>query len=123
MQILLQFPQLLVELINFRIQNIDYAYPSDKTLRPEAALPIILNIDDLDIIDRFEIESGGSRYLSTPDLLLYNDTKNVIVDSTSLIADVPNDAVLDVEQIAPIFGIESEPHRIIAINNSNGVGD
>ena len=107
---------------NFRIQNIDYAYPSDRTLRPEATLPIILNVDDLDIIDRFEIESGGSRYLSAPDLLLYNDTKNVIIDSTSLIADVPNDAVSGIEQIAPIFGIESEPHRVIAINNSNGVG-
>ena len=122
MQILLQFSPTIGRVKNFRIQNIDYAYPSDKTLRPEATLPIILNIDDLDIIDRFEIESGGSRYLSAPDLLLYNDTKNVIVDSTSLIADVPNDAVSGIEQIAPIFGIESEPHRVIAINNSNGVG-
>ena len=107
---------------NFRIQNIDYAYPSDKTLRPEATLPIILNVDDLDIIDRFEIESGGSRYLSAPDLILYNDTKNAIIDSTSLIAETPNDAVSSIQQIAPIFGIESEPHRVIAINNSNGVG-
>ena len=47
---------------------------------------------------------------------------NEVVDSTSLIAEVPNDAVSGVQQIAPIFGLESEPHRVIAINNSNGVG-
>ena len=110
------------KLNKFRIDNIGYAYPSDKTLRPEAALPTRLNIDNLDTISRFNIISGGLKYITPPNLLLWNDTSNFIVDDSSLLPIIPNTTILDVEQIAPIRGLESEPHRIVAINNSNGVG-
>ena len=110
------------KLNKFRIDNIGYAYPSDKTLRPEAALPSRLNIDNLDTISEFNIISGGLKYITPPNLLLWNDTSNFVVDDSSLLPVVPNTSIADIEQIAPIRGMESEPHRIVAINNSNGVG-
>ena len=110
------------KLNKFRIDNIGYAYPSDKTLRPEAALPTRLNIDNLDTISKLNIISGGSKYVTKPNLLLWNDTSNFVVDDSSLVAIAPNTTISDIEQIAPIRGMESEPHRIVAINNSNGVG-
>ena len=110
------------KLTKFRIDNIGYAYPSDKTLRPEAALPSRLNIDNLDTISKFNIISGGLKYITPPNLLLWNDTSNFVVDDSSLLPVVPNTSIADIEQIAPIRGMESEPHRIVAINNSNGVG-
>ena len=110
------------KLNKFRIDNIGYAYPSDKTLRPEAALPSKLSIDNLDTISRFNIISGGLKYITAPNLLLWNDTNNFVVDDSSLLAVVPNTSISEIEQIAPIRGMESEPHRIVAINNSNGVG-
>ena len=105
-----------------RFKDFGYDYPSDKTLRPEAIVPPVISIDNLDTITDVSIQFGGARYLSDPDLILWNDTKKQIVDSTTFIAHAPNGAIAEVEQLAPIFGLESEPHKIIAINNSNGVG-
>ncbi len=110
------------KLNKFRIDNIGYAYPSDKTLRPEAALPTRLNIDNLDTISKLNIISGGSKYVTPPNLLLWNETGNFVVDDSSLLPVAPNTTISDIEQIAPIRGMESEPHRIVAVNNSNGVG-
>ena len=105
-----------------RFRNFGYDYPSDKTLRPEAIVPPIVSVDNLDTIQENVIEFGGAKYLTDPNLILWNDTSNKVVDTTSLIAKAPNGAISEVVQIAPLFGLESEPHRIVAINNSNGVG-
>jgi len=107
---------------NIRIKDIGYNYSSDKTLRPEAFVSPIVEVDNLDVIDRIEVISGGTQYLNPPDLLLWNETSKTVVDSSTLIASAPNGSVSEVEQIAPIFGLDSEPHKIISINNSNGVG-
>jgi len=105
-----------------KFSNIGYDYPSDKTLRPEADIASTFNIDNLDTITGFSIVNPGDKYISDPDLLLWNDTSNKIVDSSSLKTDASNGSISTIEQIAPIFGLESEPHRVIAINNSNGIG-
>ena len=110
------------KLNKFRIDNIGYAYPSDKTLRPEAALPAKLNIDNLDTVTGFDIISGGLKYITAPNLLLWNDTSNFVADDSSLLPVLPNTSISEIKQIAPILGLESEPHRIVAVNNSNGVG-
>ena len=105
-----------------RIKDIGYEYPSDKTLRPEAFVSPVVRIDNLDTIDQIDIQFGGAKYLSAPDLILLNDTTKEVVDTTTLLADTPNGSIADVIQLAPIYGLDSEPHKIIAINNSNGVG-
>ena len=105
-----------------RFKDIGYDYHSDKTLRPEADVPPIIEIDNLDTISSINIESGGSRYLSDPGLILFNDTTKEVIDTTTFVAKAPNGAISEVEQLGPIFGLQSEPHRLIAINNSNGVG-
>ena len=107
---------------SIRMRDIGYDYPSDKTLRPEAFVSPIVTVDDLDTIDRFDILSGGSRYLNAPDIKLWNDTKKTVVDETSLIAETPNGAVSEITQLGPLLGLESEPHKVIFVNNSNGVG-
>ena len=105
-----------------RIKDIGYEYPSDKTLRPEAAIPPIVRIDNLDSIESIDIEFGGARYLSEPDLILFNETTKEVVDTTTLVANAPNGSVSEVVQLAPIYGLDSEPHKILSVNNSNGVG-
>ena len=104
------------------IRDVGYEYPSDKTLRPTAAIPPVVRVDNLDSIDTIDIEFGGARYLSAPDLILFNETTKEVVDTTSLVASAPNGSVAEVTQLAPIYGLDSEPHKIISINNSNGVG-
>ena len=105
-----------------RFSDVGYNYSSDKTLRPEADVPPVVRIDNLDTIVGFDIVNPGSRYISEPDVLLWNDTTNKVVDSTSLIASAEFGSITEINQLAPILGLQSEPHRIVTINNSNGVG-
>jgi hypothetical protein len=105
-----------------RFKTIAYEYPSDKTLNPEAVVSPIITLDNFDTIGEIDIVSGGSRYVNAPDLLLFDDTTKQVVDNLSLIAVVPSGAIADVIQVAPIYGLKSNPHKILAINNSNGVG-
>ena len=65
---------------------------------------------------------GGKEYLSPPDVIVYDPISDTIVDSTSLVAKTPNQSISEVDVIAPIQGLNSVNHKIIAVNNSNGVG-
>ena len=89
-----------------RIVDIGYEYSADKTLSPEAFVPPIVSIDNLDVISEVEIISGGSNYSSAPNLLVFNPVTNVLVDNSSLEAIAPNQTVSDVEVIAPINGLD-----------------
>ena len=105
-----------------RIIDFGFEYSSDKTLRPEAFIPPVVRIDDLDQIDEVEVVDGGLDYLSSPDLILYNPEIDEVVDRTSLTANVPYQSITGVNVIAPIKGLDSVTHRVVAINNSNGIG-
>jgi len=105
-----------------RIVDIGYEYASDKTLSPEAFVPPIIRIDNLDTVKEVKVVDGGKEYLSPPDIVVYDPDTDKIVDSTSLVSKTPNQSISEVEVIAPIQGLNSINHRIISINNSNGVG-
>ena len=105
-----------------RFKDVGYDYPSDNTLRPEAFVPPIIGIDNLDVFKEADIKFPGARYLNSPNVFLWNETRQEIVDKTSLIAEAPHGAIAEIKQIAPIYGLESEPHKIICVDNSNGVG-
>ena len=105
-----------------RINDIGFEYSADKTLRPEASISPIVTIDNLDLVSSVNIVSGGLNYLSAPKLLLFNPNTNEVVDSDSFVAIVPEQSISEVEIAAPIKGLESVNHRIIAVENSNGVG-
>ena len=105
-----------------RIVDIGYEYSSDKTLSPEAFIPSVVSIDNLDVIESVNVISGGSDYTNAPNLILFNPVSNTIVDEVSLQAIAPNQRVSEVKVLSPIFGLDSIVHKVVAINNSNGVG-
>ena len=107
---------------NVRILDFGYEYSADKTLSPEAFIPPVVSIDNLDVIDGLEIESGGQNYSNAPSLIVFNPITNTVVDDSSLEAIVPNQTISKVNLLAPINGLDSTIHKVIAINNSNGVG-
>ena len=112
----------MATLNNVRIDDIGYEYSSDKTLSPEAFIPTVANIDNLDVVNSVEIVSGGSNYSSAPNLILFNPVSNVVADNSSLQAVLPNQTISNVNVIAPVNGLDSVNHQVVAINNSNGVG-
>ena len=105
-----------------RIVDIGYEYSSDKTLSPQAFISPVVNIDNLDIIDAVDIKSGGADYMSTPNLLVFNPITNTVVDNLSLQPFAPNQTISKVDVLSPVTGLDSVVHKIISINNSNGVG-
>ena len=105
-----------------RIVDIGYEYSSDKTLSPEAFISPVVNVDNLDIIDSVNIVSGGADYISTPNLIVFNPISNTVVDNVSLQARTPNQTISQVDVLSPVSGLDSVVHKIISINNSNGVG-
>ena len=107
---------------NLRIIDIGFEYSADKTLRPEAYVPPIVRVDDLDIIENITVVDGGSDYLNPPNLILFNPESKEVVDTTSLECFSPFQAISSVNVIAPIKGLNSVNHRVVAINNSNGIG-
>ena len=105
-----------------RIVDIGYEYSSDKTLSPEAFISPVVNIDNLDIIENVRIISGGNNYINAPNLIVFNPVRNVVADDSSLQPIAPNQTISDVKITAPVTGLDSLNHQIIAINNSNGIG-
>ena len=105
-----------------RIVDIGYEYSSDKTLSPEAFISPVVNIDNLDIIDSVNIVSGGADYMSTPNLIVFNPVSNTVVDTLSLQPFTPNQTISKVDVLSPVTGLDSVVHKIVSINNSNGVG-
>ena len=105
-----------------RIVDIGYEYSSDKTLGPEAFISPVVNIDNLDVISSVNIVSGGSDYMSEPNLIVYNPVSKEIVDDVSLQPFAPNQTISKVDVLSPVTGLDSVVHKIISINNSNGVG-
>ena len=105
-----------------RIIDIGYEYASDKTLSPEAQVAPVLEIDNLDVVQSVDIVNGGFDFINAPDLLIFNPVTNTIVDDSSLIAIAPSQTISSVKVLAPVSGLDSVNHKIISINNSNGVG-
>ncbi len=107
---------------NLRIIDYGFEYSADKTLRPEAYISPIVRVDDLDVIESIKVINPGAEYLSAPDVILFNPESKKVVDTTSLLATVPNQGISEINVIAPIKGLDSVNHRVITINNSNGIG-
>ena len=107
---------------NLRIVDYGFEYSADKTLRPEAYISPIIRIDDLDVIENITVTNPGADYLSAPDVILFNPESKKVVDTTSLMATVPNQGISEIKVIAPIKGLDSVNHRVITVNNSNGIG-
>ena len=82
----------------------------------------MVNIDNLDVIGSVNIISGGADYMSTPNLIVFNPVSNTVVDTLSLQAFTPNQTISKVDVLSPVTGLDSVVHKIISINNSNGVG-
>jgi len=104
-----------------RILDQGFEYSSDKTLRPEAYISPIINIEKSNFIQSVEVTDGGKNYASPPDLILFDPSTNTVVDSDSLSCSIFSSSIAKVDIISDINGLNSITHRVISINNSNGV--
>ena len=105
-----------------QILDFGYDYPSDKTLQPQAAVPQVIILKENFSVDTVAITSTGSKYLSAPDLILYNRKTDTINTQARVVARLSGSSVSEVEIIDRGGNLSSTDSEVIAINNSNGVG-
>ena len=68
------------------------------------------------------ISSAGRKYLTPPDLVIYNSKTDQISDTTKFRVDLQGSGVSNVQIISGGSNLRSGDNKIVAINNSNGVG-
>ena len=105
----------------YRILNEGFEYSSDKTLRPQADIPTLLNLEGSQKIDRVDVLDGGKNYISAPSLIVVDLYTNTIVDSGLLVANFIGNTIISVDVVEEPKGLNDVSHRVFATNNSNGI--
>lgn len=93
-----------------------YDYPTDKTLRPTCNLTEIFEVTPYYKLDSIGVTSAGTGYSLSPQLVLIDEYRNVIVNEVDLKYTVGK---TNVEILKNTNGISGRP-KIIPVNNSNG---
>ena len=101
------------------IENIGFDYPTDFTLKPSLNLPEILAIEPLSSFVRIGISSGGTNYITDPDLVVLDGVTGKVVDDVILEYKVGSPQVRIIQNT---YGMNSVLPTIIPTKNSNGVG-
>ena len=110
------------KILSTRILDFGYDYPTDPSLEPEAGVPNIITLKDNFSLESVGITSTGSKYLSAPDLVVYNRQDDVVNTSVELLASIEGTSVNNVSIINRGGNLKSTDTEVFAINNTNGVG-
>ena len=101
------------------IVKIGYDYPTDKSLSPRADTPVTVTVQNNFVIASIGIETAGKNYSTAPDIFFPirpNAETEATLDGTGI------GSVRIINDSLTSFDLFPNPPRIIAINNSNGVG-
>ena len=102
-----------------KINDIGFDFPTDKTLKPSASLPQIINVDSFAKIESITITSGGRGYSSAPDLIYFDGkTGNEITDLSTKYS--LGDSTVTI--LSNTRGINNSTPSVLPIRNTNGVG-
>ena len=74
------------KLLTTEILEFGYDYPSDSTLSPEASVPNIITLKDNFSLKSIGITSTGSKYLTAPDIIIYNRKDDVVNTTVEAVA-------------------------------------
>jgi hypothetical protein len=117
--ILLPISDTIGKVNSTNIIDIGYNYRIDSTIKPTIRYPTILRLEPLSKIDVITVVSPGLGYETSPDLLVIDGFTNKIVDDIDLDY---NFSTSEINIINNTKGIYNSKPKIIAINNSNGIG-
>ena len=101
------------------ITDIGYDYSIDSTIKPRIKFPTILRVEPLSAVESIEITSPGLNYNTSPDLIVIDGFTNSVVDDIFLDYDMQENSVKIIKNTKGLYNVEP---KIIAINNSNGLG-
>ena len=110
------------KLLTTEILEFGYDYPSDSTLSPEASVPNIITLKDNFSLKSIGITSTGSKYLTAPDIIIYNREDDVVNTTVEAVANLEGSSINIVRIINSGGNLKSTDTEIFAVNNTNGVG-
>ena len=104
------------------IEDSGFDFSADKTLSPQVYISPNIVLVDRNTVTGITINSGGSGYTSTPDLVLVNPDTGRPYEVGTLVAKIQGSSVNKVEILDAPKGLSDTQSKVFAINNSNGVG-
>ena len=104
-----------------KILNEGFEYPSDKTLRPKANIPVTLTLTDFNTIESVDVIDGGKNYTYPPNLIIVNTETGEKIDNGFLQPKTFGSGIARVDIINEPKGLPSREVTIRAVNNTNGV--
>ena len=104
-----------------RIASNGFDYPSDRTLRPTASIPVVATLKDSQIIDKINVIYGGNKYLSEPNVVVLNTETSEVIDTGILSANISGLSVGSIDVEVSPKQLPSIPVTIRTINNTNGI--
>ena len=109
-------------LSNVQVVDFGYEYPSDKTLRPEAEVSQVVFLKDNYAVDSVAITSTGKKYITAPNLVVYNRKTNTTNNDAKFSVELSGGAVGSVRIITAGGNLAPGDSELISVDNSNGVG-
>jgi len=104
---------------NTEILDIGFDYSSDFSIRPTGRFSSLFEIESFSTLDKVSVTSPGKKYAIKPDLILFDVYKNKIIDDVDLQYNIQNHTTNIIKNTNKL---SNYPPKIIAINNSNGIG-
>jgi hypothetical protein len=104
-----------------RVLNEGFEYPSDKTLRPKANIPVTITLSNFSTIESIEVLDSGKNYTYAPNLVIVNSETGEKIDSGILSPKLFGNGIVSVKIENQPKGLPSRDVLIRAVNNTNGV--
>jgi len=103
---------------NVDLIRIGYDYPSDKSIQPTVDIPTVITISNNFAMSQVGVLTAGRNYVTAPDLIIPGR------DDVVLTATLSGTGIgqVTVETAGRGFNEVPTPPRIVAINNTNGIG-
>ena len=104
-----------------RIINQGFEYSSDRTLQPNANVPVLVSAKDSNTIGIVTVISGGRNYITPPKLVVVNTSSKQKIDNGIIEANLTGNSITEVKIIQEPKGLPSESVGIFAEENTNGI--
>ena len=98
-----------------------YGYPSDNTLKPDAFVPRVINIDNFGTLEEVNVVYGGKFYITAPALVLFDKGTGDILDNGLITCELSDSAVTSATISVPPIGLSGNDYGIAPVRNSNGL--
>jgi len=106
----------------YNLKNVGFNYSADLTLRPFAIFPQAIKLKSLLKVVDVSLLNGGSKYTVSPDLIVVDSITNQSIPGFLFQTSLNGTSITDVKILQIPQNLFSIPPKIIATNNSNGVG-